>query len=115
MPRLRRSTLLLLLATAAPAQNTSGVLSGEVQDASGAPFADLEVRLTSSDNGFLRKIRTNQAGAFSFPDLSGGGYSIDIATAGFKHYSETGIAVAAGEQRMLPPIQLALGEVTETV
>jgi Carboxypeptidase regulatory-like domain/TonB-dependent Receptor Plug Domain len=107
--------LLLLLATIAPAQNTSGVLSGVVQDASGAPFSDLEVRLTSSDNGFLRKTRTNQAGSFSFPDLSGGTYSIDIATQGFKHYSQSGIGIEAGEQRMLGPIQLALGEVTETV
>src|SRR5580704_13024679 len=115
MERLRCSTLLLLLATAAPAQNTSGVLAGEVQDSSGAPFPNLEIRLTSSDNGFLRKTKTSSAGSFSFPDLGGGTYSIDIATPGFKRYSESGIGIEAGEQRMLPPIQLALGEVTETV
>src|ERR1700730_9831094 len=106
MERTRRWTLLLLLTTLAPAQNTSGVLSGVVQDASGAPFADLEVRLTSSDNGFLRTTKTNPAGSFSFPDLAGGAYSIDIATQGFKRYSQSGIGIEAGEQRSLAPIQL---------
>jgi hypothetical protein len=36
----RRCALLMLLAAIASAQNTSGVLSGVVQDSSGAPFAD---------------------------------------------------------------------------
>ena len=102
MERTRGCTLLLLLCTIAPAQNTSGVLSGVVQDASGAPFADLEVSLTSSDNGFLRKTKTNQAGSFSFPDLAGGAYSIDIATQGFKKVFWAGFPPRPGYSTVAP-------------
>ena len=99
----------------AQAQNNFAVLSGVVQDTTGAPFAQLEVTLSGSDGGVVRRTKTTGAGEFSFPELGEGIYTINIATAGFKRYNESGIELEAGEQRTLDPIRLQLGEVTETV
>lgn len=107
--------LLFLLAAIASAQNTSAVLSGIIQDSSGAPFPGLDVTVAGVDNGLVRLTKTTSSGAFSFPDLSEGTYALHVAAPGFKQYAESGIALEAGEERALVPIRLQLGEITETV
>lgn len=111
----RFGAFLLLLAATVWAQNNSGILSGVVEDMTGAPFPNIDVTLTGSGNNFLRKTKTNSSGAFSFLDLGDGAYAIEIATPGFKRYFESGIRLEPGENRMLEPIRLQLGEVNETV
>ena len=97
------------------AQNTSSALSGTVQDAAGAIIPNVKVTLTGEGNGFVRSVKTNDSGYFSFPDLMAAKYNLAVVAAGFKRYEQKGIALNSGDQRSLGTLTLAVGEVTESV
>ncbi len=112
----RVAALLLAVSVYCPGQNISCSLSGTVEDSLGAVFPGLDVTITSIQTGFVRTTKTNQEGFFSFPDLTPSTYTIAItAAAGFKRYTQAGIAISSGEPRSLGVIRLQLGEVTESV
>jgi hypothetical protein len=96
-------------------QNISCAISGMVQDMGGAVFPGVEVRITSTQNGFVRVTKSNQNGFFSLPDLTPGVYAIDITAAGFKPYRQSGIEITSGEQRSVGAIKLAIGLASESV
>ena len=111
-----RIVLVLIIASAiAAAQNTSCSLSGSVQDPDGGAFANIEIRLTGADTGFVRTTKTNHEGFFSFPDLTPATFVLSVASPGFKSYSQSGIAITSSEQRSIGIIHLELGSVTDSV
>lgn len=70
----------LSLAPEAQAQDyTSGVITGSVEDESGAPVAGATVTITSRAQGFSRTATTSSSGAYRFAGLPGGQYSISVA------------------------------------
>lgn len=105
----------LLLPVLAMCQNISGSLSGTVQDSMGAAFAGAEVRIANTETGFLRTVRTNLEGYFSFPDLRPGAYDLEIGSEGFKRYRQERIVINSGESRSVGTVKLELGAVTESV
>ena len=107
--------LYLLLCGGARGQNVSCSLSGTVQDSAQALVPGAVVSVTAEMTGFVRNMKTNEAGFFSFPDLAAGTLSLTVATPGFKKYEQKGIAMGSGDQRSLGAIVLAVGEVTESV
>ncbi len=104
----------VLLATSAAAQNISGSLSGTVQDTLGAVLAGAEVTLTNSQ-GFVRTVRSNDTGFFSFPDLTPSTFTLLVTAPGFKRYEQKEIVVTSSEQRSLGVITMQVGELTESV
>ena len=89
LPKLKaiRTTLLvicvLLLSFTLQAQNATGSLLGEVQDASGARIKSAEVTATDNGSGVARKATSDSRGQFRFPDLLPGNYHIAVNAKGF--------------------------------
>src|ERR1700720_1559432 len=73
---------LYLLSGAAFAQ-TSGSITGEVKDQSGAVAPNAAVTVTNAETNVTRSTVTNAAGVYSFPDLTPGMYQVKIVTPGF--------------------------------
>ena len=66
--------VLTLLPFALQAQNATGSLLGEVQDASGARVKSATVTVTDNGSGVARQATTDSRGEFRFPDLLPGNY-----------------------------------------
>lgn len=85
----------LVAPTSATAQDyTSGVLTGTVVDASGAPVAGASVSVTSSQ-GTVRTATSGANGQFRMPALPIGAYQVDISQAGYATQSQQ-VSVAPG-------------------
>lgn len=77
------AVLLMVLATVALGQVTGGRVSGTVVDASGAVVAGASVTLRSKTTGQVLTSQTTDAGAYEFPNVPVGEYTITIANSGF--------------------------------
>jgi len=87
----------LLLPAALRAQSlTQGAISGTVVDATSAVLPGATVQLKSLDKGFTRDATANAQGAFQFPLIDPGNYSVDVSAKGFKTFSAK-IAVNVGQ------------------
>src|ERR1051326_8959903 len=92
-----RAALILLfaLAAGAPAQTPLGTVTGLAIDPSASAIPGASVKLTSEETGVARTVRTNNAGAYSFPDLSPGSYRLSAEAQGFRPLVTRVFAVAA--------------------
>jgi hypothetical protein len=79
--------VLTLLPFALRAQNATGSLLGEVQDASGARIKSASVVVTDNGSGVARKATTDSRGQFRFPDLLPGDYRVAVTATGFAEAS----------------------------
>ena len=86
-PLLRSALLTICVLTLLPfvlrAQNATGSLLGEVQDASGARVKSATVTVTDRGSGVTRKVTTNNRGEFRSPDLLPGSYHLSVNAPGF--------------------------------
>ena len=91
-----RAALFLLFAvsTAFP-QTPLGTVTGLAIDPSGAVVPSASVKLTSEDTGVARTTSTNNAGAYSFPDLPPGPYRLAADAKGFRPLETRVLSVAA--------------------
>ena len=80
---------------------TTGALSGQVTDQSGAPVPGADVTAASSTTGLHRTVQTDENGRFSFPDLKPGPYVVQAKASGF-------------EDQAIGPVPVPLGQ-TQTV
>src|SRR4051812_44670896 len=68
-----------------PAMGQSvGEIAGEVHDTTGAAIAEAPVTATNVDTNVARTTTTNSQGAYDFPGLIPGNYSVKAAKSGFK-------------------------------
>ena len=108
-------TCALLFAIAAPhAQVTTATLLGAVRDSSGAVVPGATVVATNRGTGVPRETITDERGEFVLTALSTGSYSVTIALAGFKTYTNEGMTLGAG-QSVRQTFTLEVGTVEETV
>ncbi len=96
-------------------QFVTGTVSGRILDPSGNVVAGAPISLTSDTTGDARQTSSNEAGAFTFPAVPPGAYSIKIETQGFQTYQRTGLVVSANERVSVGDITLTLGAVSEKV
>ena len=96
------------------AQTTTAILRGTVGDPSSAPIPGAEVTVTNTATGLTRKVTTNDVGDYVIPDLPYGPYEIVVVKQGFQRLSRKGVVLNIGD-RLALDLQLALGEVTETL
>lgn len=108
--------VILLLASAGgvQAQTASGQITGTVKDASGAVVPDAKVTLANQQTGLNRSTRTGETGAYTFPLLPTGVYSVTTEKQGFSSAKQSDIQVSV-DQIVRIDLDLAIGSTTETV
>jgi Carboxypeptidase regulatory-like domain len=105
---------LLLFSIAASAQGSFGRLAGTVFDNSGGVLPGVVVTLTSEQTTQTQITTTSDAGAFLFPQVQPGLYSVTMTLAGFKTASFEHVEINVGVERSLTA-RLEVGAVAETV
>lgn len=91
-PWLAASLFCVSTTTLAPAQTSSGCISGTVQDSAGAVFVSAKVVIEPSG----RQVATDQQGTFRFPNLAPGKYTVTASYVGFKTFTTT-VDLASGQ------------------
>ncbi len=121
MTRLRVSNCLVLVAVAGILFASSPLLAqfhsaieGTVTDSSGAAVPAAQVVLTNQDTGVSQTTVSNDTGAYHFPSLGLGKYTLTATKQGFQTFKQENIALAAEETRTVPLV-LKVGQVQETV
>ncbi|HTS24489.1 MAG TPA: carboxypeptidase regulatory-like domain-containing protein [Bryobacteraceae bacterium] len=100
----------------APAQQSSGSISGVVQDAQGAVVPGAKVTLVNQGQGAVaRELQTTTEGYFFFTPVIPGTYTVTVEASGFKKYAKTDITLYAQDRVGLPPIMLEIGAVGESI
>jgi hypothetical protein len=81
------------------AQNatSSGVVSGQVTDPSGAVIAGAAIVLTNTSNGYKQTSVSNNDGLFSFPAVPTGVYNLAASKPSFKLVQVTNVNASVGE------------------
>lgn len=92
------AVLMLLVSTLAFGQAgiDTGSITGTVKDPTGALVGKAECALTNTNTGTVETTVSTSAGAYSFPIVAVGTYSLKVRVAGFKEYDVTGIVVHLG-------------------
>jgi hypothetical protein len=108
--------VLLVCAFGAAGQNavSTGSISGQVTDHSGAVVVGAGVTLENEASGVQLTTKTNGAGFFSFPSLNVGAYDVSISQSGFKTELIKNVVVQIG-QNMAVNATLQVGQASESV
>jgi hypothetical protein len=115
---LRKSHILALALLSLPAttwsQATDASINGAVRDASGAAVAGAKVQALAKKTGLTTNATTNTQGAYSFPALPVGEYSLSAEHPGFKKTTLDKITLEVGA-RLSFDINLALATVSDSI
>jgi Carboxypeptidase regulatory-like domain len=106
--------ILLMMSIPVFGQATRGNLSGLVKDASGASVAGAGVIAKHVSTGEEFRALTDSQGAYVYPSLPLGKYTVIIEAAGFKRVELQEIAVEIGTPA-IASISLEVGQVAESV
>ena len=111
------ASVLIVLASLVPASlaqsATSGAITGNAIDSTGAVVVGAEITLTNDATGDVRTAVTTSNGTFLFPLLSPGSYTLKTSKAGFKELVRTGVVVTITETVRVN-LQLEIGKVSES-
>lgn len=107
-------SLLVALAFTALAQ-TSGSLSGTVQDSQGNAVVGAKVVVADPTKNQEIETKTGSDGTFVFPALQAGTYTVSVEASGFKKVVKTGIVLAVADKQSTGVIQLEVGQIGDTV
>lgn len=107
---------LLLWQSPALAQETTGIVTGVVKDATGAIIPQATVVLTDLENKSERKTVSNGSGDFTIASVpSGLKYQVVVSSAGFTNWESQPFPLRPGDQISFTDINLKVGSVTEQV
>ena len=107
---------LLLTSTFLCAQQSTGSLTGIIEDSQGAIIPGAMITLINEQQGSVaRTAITNEDGSFVFTPLQPATYTLVVDMPGFKKYQRQGITLYAQDRIGLPPIRLEIGAVVDTV
>ena len=105
---------LLLLPSAATAQERFGGLTGTVTDTSGAVLPGTTVTISNKGTGAVRAVVTNGDGLYTVPDLEPGRYVVSVELAGFAKSEFPDVAITLGKTIKVDA-QLKVGDLSEVV
>lgn len=108
---------LFLLALAIPrcfAQEGGGIITGRVEDQTGASIVNAEVIVSSAQRNQTTALKTNGDGDFTTPSLPIGAYSISVRAKDFQAETREGIQVVV-DSHLQVNFKLKTGNVTEAV
>jgi len=104
----------LLFSAIAFGQGATGIITGNVTDQSGATVVGAQVTATNTGTSVSTSTITNELGAYRFPDLPTGMYSVTVEAKGFRKTTLSAQRlVVATTLRM--DASLEVGEVTTSV
>ena len=107
---------LLALPSLAPAQITTGTVTGRVIDATGGVIPGASVILISEARGIkTAPVATNDTGDYVFANVTADTYTVEVTAAGFKTTRRTGIVVTGADRVGVPPLTLEVGQTVESV
>ena len=98
----------------AHAQSATATLFGGVVDQTGAPLADVRIRITKEETGISRTATSGPEGHFVFPLMTPGAYSAVAALRGFRTEIVKGIWLSVGEMATLD-FELKVGGIQEEI
>lgn len=90
---------------------TRGNLVGQAQDQSGQMVSGVQITITNLETGLTRTVTSSDNGAFRFPLLPPGAYSLQAAKAGYGVVAEESVTVRVGGNTNLDIVLLAEGAV----
>ena len=112
---IRLSLACVLAAGIAAAQSVStSQISGIVQDSSGLPVPNAEIKITQLATGAVRTTTSAPDGAYLFPNLPVGPYQLEVTKEGFAKYLQSGIVLQVDTNPEIG-IVLKVGSVAEQV
>ena len=103
-----------LLGAPAFAQRTSGSITGQVTDATGAAIPNATVTLVDPSTGTKRTVTSGGDGVYTFTDVQIGTYEVDITAPSFQSYAAKGVIVNVSTATRTDA-HLVAGNVNETV
>ena len=103
---------ILLMTQALEAQ--TGLISGQVMDASQAVVPGASVTLDNPANGSHRVVTSNSVGRYTFPDVPIGIYNLSATKPGFQTSIRQGVEINVGAA-ITVDFSLATGQVSEQV
>lgn len=106
---------LLICATLAVAQTSSGQITGRVLDPGGAVVTGATVTLTNQATGETRTLKTDDSGNFMFVALQPGTFAISIKAPNFKQLDKRGLVLSSSARLAAGDLKLEVGQVAETV
>ena len=110
------AAVLLLSATAAWAQVTTGSIAGTVMDAQGGAIPGATVTLVSQARGTrMAPAVTNNSGDFVIPNVTADTYTVEVTLTGFKTLLRKDVIVSGGDRVSVGRLPVELGGMSETV
>jgi Carboxypeptidase regulatory-like domain len=106
--------ILVLSFSYANASDVNARIKGTVTDPSGAVVPGVTVIATNQATGVKFDTKTQADGAYLFPQLPIGTYTITVSNPGFQSFKATGIVLAI-DQEYVESIKLGLGQASELV
>lgn len=104
----------LMLSTAAMAQNVTGTLTGTVTDAQGAAIVGASVTVKDQATGTTFTAKTESDGHFLVSNVPPATYTVAVEMTGFKKTQLTDVTVLVGKSYDVP-IKMEVGEVNTVV
>ena len=93
----------------ASANNEAAVITGELVDVNGAKIAHAKVELRlGRKNARMKTGATDDRGIYRFSGLRAGEYTLKLSSPGFMPLAVRSIAVADGERKPVPPLELTV-------
>jgi hypothetical protein len=104
----------LALPELARGQESRGTIVGRIADAAAGAVPSAELQLTNKATGAVLTGASNEAGAFRFPYLVPGTYSLSAQKPGFKQFTRDGIEIRVADVVEVDVV-LTIGELNERV
>jgi Carboxypeptidase regulatory-like domain len=103
-----------IVASEAYAQSTTGTIQGSIRDEQSAVIPGATVTIRNIDTNLVRSVVSGTDGAFRFPNLPVGDYTLVVDLAGFGRYTREGIRLLLN-QDAVAEVTLSPATVAETV
>ena len=104
----------MAVAAGALGQGVNGTITGTVTDPSSSVVSGAAVEATNVETGALYTAASTNAGNYALVNLPVGTYTVTAKAAGFKTYTHTNLAIAAG-QVLKEDVELQVGSAAESV
>ncbi len=107
--------LAVLFSAVSTAQTVTGVITGQVVDASGLGIPGASVTLTHEETSDRRELKASETGDFVFTAVQPGRYTIAVQSTGMKRLQKTNLNLTASERLAVGQLVLEVGAVNESV
>jgi len=104
----------ILVLAGAPAWAQTSTISGVVLDTAGGVVPGADVVITHNATGVTTSAVSNAEGAFSFPGVQTGTYTVTVSLSGFKTFVANEVVLTSGTPASVRAV-LELGAIAETV